>query len=439
MKNPTTNEFHLRSYQEETLSNGLKIIFIEDSSLPKVNLSLLIKAGTLHEPNGLEGLNLMTASLLDQGSSTRNSTQIAEEFGQIGTEIIQNGGRDFTSISTSGLSISKDKLLELFVDVVMNPSFEQKEIIRRKAETVASIKQIADNPSEYANIKSNEVLFGSHPYSRSTLGTETGVLKIKRTDIIRHYFKYYRPNNSFLSVTGQLTPEFNQKLKQAFSLWQYKEIDQPTRISPVEGEENQIFLVHKSGLQQAQLRWGQLGIQRNDPSYMKLRLANIILGGAFVSRLNQKVRDDLGLTYSIDSHFEALQDRGSFEISSFTRNDKVAEAIRVTQEVIEEFRKGVTSKELDAAKAYLIGQFPAAVETPERLAFNLMVLRYYGIPDTYLSDFLENVNSISLKEVNREIEHFFQLKKMKILIHADEKIIQDQLNLLSSYAIKKLQ
>ncbi len=435
----SARDFQLRSYQEETLANGLKIIFIDDSALPKISLNLLVKVGALNDPSSLEGLNLMTAGLLDQGTATRSATQLADEFAQLGTQVSQSGDYDYSTVVTHGLATSKEKLLELFTDVVMNPSFQGKEIERVKAETTAALKQMVDNPGGYADLKMNEVLFASHPYALPTMGTEASVKKIRQADVNRHYLRYYRPNNSILAVTGQLTNEFRKKVKDAFAVWQYQEVNSPSRITPADSEGAPILLVSKAGLKQTQIRWGQLGIRRSDPAYMKLRLANIVLGGAFASRLNQKVRDDLGLTYSISSHFDARQDLGSFEISTFTRNEKVGETIRATQNVIKEFRKGITSKELAAAKAYLVGQFPAVVETSDRLASNLMILRYYGVPDTYLSDFFKNVNSISLSDVNSIIDQYIQPQKMKVLVYADQEKVVSQIKELGPFSVKTVQ
>jgi zinc protease len=193
-------------------------------------------------------------------------------------------------------------------------------------------------------------------------------------------------------------------------------------------------------LQQAQIRFAEPGIARNNQDFLTLRLANLILGGAFASRLNQKVRDDLGLTYSISSRFEALKNTGGFEISTFTRNDKVGETIKSSLAVLKDFIEGgVTDKELDAAKALLVGQFPAAIETVDRLAFNLLILRLNGIDDSYLKDFFTNVNGISRSDVNAAIKKYFSSDKMKILVYADGTKVADQLKTIGAVETVKAQ
>ena len=116
-----------------------------------------------------------------------------------------------------------------------------------------------------------------------------------------------------------------------------------------------------------------------------MRLANLILGGEFASRLNQHVRDDLGLTYSISSEIDSRKFAGTFEISTFTRNEKVTETLLTTYQDVQKFiAEGINEKELRAAKSFLLGQFPLALETVDRLGYQLILLRAYGISDDYL-------------------------------------------------------
>jgi zinc protease len=173
---------------------------------------------------------------------------------------------------------------------------------------------------------------------------------------------------------------------------------------------------------------------------MELRLANLILGGGFVSRLNSKVRDDLGLTYSIFSQFDTKKQRGTFVISTFTRNDKVGETIKNTREIFSQFvAQGITEPELAAAKAVLTGQFPMAIETTDRLALNLMLLRLYGVSDSYLKNFLKDVNAITVAQVNEAIHKHFSVENLKTVVYADQSKVGKQLKALGPVTVQKAQ
>ena len=430
-------EFILKSFEEETLSNGLKLIFVQDDSLPRVSLNLMVKVGANQDPQGQEGLGNLTGWLLEDGTTHRSALRLADDFAFLGTELSTSVTHETTTIGASSLASQRKRLLDLFAEVILSPAFSAKELERKKEQTLSALQKMIDNPGGYADQLLNESIYGSHPYSRLVIGSEKSIKPISKSDLVKHYFKFYRPNNSMLAVVGALDEGFKKDVRAAFQGWQQKDLEKVISYPQVEASAKALKLVSKSGLQQAQIRMGHLGIQRNDPDFMKLRIANIVLGGAFASRLNQRVRDDLGLTYSISSQFDARKDRGSLEISTFSRNDKVAQAVK---ETLSEFKKfsedGIRESELDSAKALLIGQFPAAIETSDRLAYNLMVLRYYGIPDSYLKDYISSVKAITLREVNQAIKRHYSPKDLKIVVFADQTAVLEQLKTVSEVQVE---
>lgn len=430
-----TTEFKLKPIEEVTLENGLRVIFIKDTALPRIGYTLFIPAGSAKDPVGQEGLAAMTVSLLDQGSKNKTALQITDDFAQLGSSFNEGASQDYTMVSTSGLAKYQGQLLKMFSDVVINPAFSKTEIERKRSQVLAEIAQSQDNPGGYADILAEQENYQEHPYSHPISGKAESVKKIDRAQILAHYQYYYRPNNAWLAVHGNYDAGMIEEVKKAFSSWGKKDIDKENLHAIPQNGPKGIKLFTKAGLQQTQIRLAHIGIARSNPDFLKLRLANVILGGAFASRLNQRVRDDLGLTYSISSASDTRRETGSIEISTFTRNDKAGETIKNTFQVVEEFRKnGATQKELDAAKALLIGQFPAAIETVDRLAFNLLILRMNGIPDSYLTQFFSNVNSITLSEVNAVIKAYIHPDHFKTVVYADAAQVQEQLRALEAVA-----
>lgn len=419
-KKMSSGSFSLRPFKEVTLDNGLKIIFINDTSLPRVSLTLLVKSGILQDPKGLEGLNALTSYLLEQGTQTKNAEQIADAFGALGTEMNITPGADFTLLFSDALSTNKNDLLKLFSEIAMNPSFTDAELNRMRSQMIAGLQKKNDNPSQFADDKADELVFGKHPYAKDTNGSIEALKKMTKQDLIRHYLMYFRPNNSSLAVVGNFDAQYEKDISEAFAKWNRKNI--PTvSFEKLDGiDANKITTIKKKGLQQAQIRLSQVGIKRNDPDFIKLRVANEILGGSFASRLNQKVRDDLGLTYSIHSMFDTRLDAGAFQISTFTKNGSVQTTLDETLKVVSEFvDKGVTDKELMAAKNQLVGQFPRAIETADKMAFNLLALDFYGIPVSYLTEYNETVQRISLQEINDVIKKRISKDKFHILIYSN--------------------
>lgn len=428
-------EFKLKTIEEKSLDNGLRVIFIKDTALPRIGYTLFFPAGSAKDPVGQEGLAAMTVSLLDQGTTKKSALQIADDFAQLGSSFNEGASQDYTMVSTSGLSKYQRDLLNMFSDVVINPSFANAEIERKRSQVLAELAQAQDNPGGYADLLLEQENYQEHPYSHPISGKIESVKKIGRAQILAQYQNYYRPNNAWLAVYGNYDAQLVEQVEKVFGSWKRHPMDKENlHAIPKDGEKS-IKLFSKSGLQQTQIRMGQIGIARNNPDFLKLRLANIVLGGAFASRLNQRVRDDLGLTYSISSSSETRRETGSFEISTFTRNDKAGETIKNTFSVVEEFRKnGINQKELDAAKALLIGQFPAAIETVDRLAFNLLILRMNNISDSYLTQFFSNVNGITLSEVNAVIKTYVRPENFKTVVYADAAQVQEQLRALEQIA-----
>jgi len=432
--------FKMRPVEEKTLANGLKILYIKDMTLPRVSFQMMVLSGSSQDPMGSEGLAEMTLSLLEQGTTKKSALQVADDFAQLGSSFGESASSDYVMMTTAGLSEFKEKLLALYADVVLSPSFATTEVERKRSQILAELAQLQDQPTEYAGLLFDRELFAKHPYGNPVSGTIDGVKSLSRSQVIKNYFSTYRPNNAMLAVSGNFDSKFQELVEKTFSKWASAPVTKNQFEAPTPNSQMEVKLFTKPGLQQTQIRIGQLGIPRVDPDFLKLRMANVILGGAFASRLNQRVRDDLGLTYSIHSQFDARVGTGSFEISTFARNEKVSEALKNTLQVVKQFSSGdVTESELKASKALLVGQFPAAIETVDRLAYNLLVLRLYGVPDAYLVNFFDNVNSVRLRDLNETIRRHIKVDQMKIVVFADEKAVQDQLKDYPQLKVEKVQ
>lgn len=420
----SAGSFALRPFKEVTLDNGLKVIFIRDNTLPRVSMTLLLRTGSMQEPPEQAGLNAITAYLLEQGTQTRNASVIADEFGDMGSTLDITPGADVTTIYADSLSNSAEDLLKLLADVTMNPSFTDGEIHRMRSQIIAGLQKKIDNPSSYADEKMDAYVFGDHPYGRDVNGTEEGVKSVKKQDIIRHYLTFYRPNNATLAVVGMYNDDFENKVKDAYGKWTKRSIPNVSVPAAPVSDRLQVRLYVKKGLQQTQIRIGQMGIDRMDSDYLPLRLGNEVLGGGFASRLNQKVRDDLGLTYSIYSYFDVRKDKGDFEISTFSKNESAGKAFEESLNVANEFvAHGANDKEVDAGKNQMIGQFPRAIETSDRFAYNLLVLDFYGISFDYLTDFNKNIAAIKTKSLNEAFQRHLDPSKFKAVVYGNESVI----------------
>jgi zinc protease len=415
----------LPPFRERQLGNGLKILYIKDAALPRISITSLIRVGSVQDPASMRGLNHLTASLLDEGSERHNSSELAERMEYLGGSMSINPGVDFTTIAVGGLSFTKVELMDAFLEVLLTPKFPESEIGRVRKLVQNQIKKQQDDPESYTDSMFIKMLFGSHPYAYPSYGTAKTLDKITRKEILNHYKAFYIPNNSQIAVVGDFDEAFERQFEAKLLTWIQGVAPSPVAPTAVKTAPAQIFFQGKKSLVQSQIRMGHLFIERNHPDFLKLRLANMALGGSFASRLNQTVRDDLGLTYGVHSFFDAKKQSGMFEIDTFTRNDKVLETILASQKVFREFHQGgLKAEELKAAQSVMVGQFPHAVETMDKLAQNMLILRFYGIEDSYLTKFVANINSCTLDQVNVVLKQHFLPEGMQIVVFGEDKVAE---------------
>lgn len=422
------SKFHLRDFKQATLENGLKVLYVEDKRLPYVNISVLVNSGYASDPSGKSGLTSLAIGLLDKGTSKRNASKVAGDLEQLGMNFEAATEADYSFVKLSALSWDEDKALENLSEIIIDPSFTQDEISRQRRLMLSALQKSIDDPSSFADDAFKEYFYGSHPYGRPSLGKINDLKKIKRKDIISHYIKYFNPSSSWLVVTGQYSPNIQSKLELHFGRWKNRDVGKFMfpKIDSFKGI--QIRLVNNSSLVQSQIHIGHIGISRKIPEYLEVKVANTILGDGFASRLMKNVRVKQGLTYSIGSDFETRKDKGLFEISTFTKNKTTGLTISEVIKTYKEFYdKGVSEGEVESAKNYLIGMFPQIVETPERFSYNLLVLRIFDVPDSYLYDFQKNIQKITVKKVNAAIRKYFNPNDLKILVYSNKNEVLSQL------------
>lgn len=424
----TKTGYRLRAFEEKTLPNGLRILFIPDTTLPYVSFSMLVRSGSALDPKGQEGLSAMVAELLNKGTSKRSATQIATDLGNIGADFDANAAYDYSIVTASSLSPNADALLSNVLELVTTPSFPDAEIERTRKQALAQIARLPDNADAFADLAFASYLYGDHPYGRPSIGTAKSIKDLKKKNIIQAYLKTYRPNNAILAVVGQYTPELKAKVESGFGAWQKRDLPATQWPAAPKIEGLGVRVIDYPGLVQSQIRIGEMGIKRNDPDFLALRVGNTILGGAFASRLNDRIRKDLGLTYGIGSGFDARLEVGPFAVETFTKNASVGLTVKETLAVIEKFKtEGATAEEVARTKGYLKGIFPAAIETPEKLAFNLLLLRHYGIPDSYLTNYIRDIDDLSVGQINRAMAKALDTKNVRVLVYSKASDVVPQL------------
>ncbi len=405
------------------LENGITLLVSERPGVPFIVVEALIKAGSTNEPSEKAGLANLTAELLTQGTTKRRAEEIARETDFMGASLSASSDYDFTEVELVILKKYLDKGLEILGDVLTNPSFPQEEVEKKVREIEGELKKNEEDPDWVAEREFLKALFKDHPYGRMVEGNKESLKRIKRDDIEDFHSNYYLPNRTIIAVAGDLTfEEAKNLIEKKLGNWQPKEIKEK-EIPPPPTPEKTVSLELDRKVAQANIILGHLGITRDNPDYYAVQVMNYILGGGnFSSRLVNDIRDKMGLAYSVSSEYIARKHSGYFQIGLQTKNPSAKDAIKLVIEDMKRIREdGVSDKELEDAKAYLVGSLPLRIETNKEVAKNMELLEFYGLGLDYFDRYTERIKDVTKEDVLRAAKKYLHPERYVLVTVANLK------------------
>ena len=411
---------------ERTLANGLRLLIVEHKELPIADFVLVVRSGTEADPRGREGLATLTSALLDEGTATRNSMQIADQAAFLGVELSTAAGWDASRISLHTPTAQLDSALALFADVALRPAFASKEIERLRKERLTQILQIKDRAPQIADLAFSSILYGeNHPYGRWQTGTEASVKAITRADLQRFYNTHYRPNNATLIVVGDVSPDdIEARINKLFGDWKKGEVPATKFTKPPAAGATTVYLIDKPGAPQSSFRVGTIGVPRSTEDFFALQVMNTILGGSFTSRLNNNLRETKGYTYGAFSGFAMRQQAGPFVARAEIVAEKSDSALIEFMKELRNVHQPVPGAELDKAKQYLQLQLPGQFETTTDIAQGLVPVALYSLPLDYYNHYAQNIGAITQQDVQRVARQYVTPDNFAIVIVGDRKAIE---------------
>lgn len=404
-----------------SIENGMTLLILERPSLPVVSVEVLVQAGALFDPDEKAGLANLTASLLDEGTKKRKSTDISDAVDFIGASLSASANDDYASASLKVLKKDVETGLELLSDILINPVFDPKEVERVRNNILGGILAEKDQPQVIAERAFQKDVFGNHPYRNPVSGREDSVPKISRDDLVSFHQKFYRPNNTILAVVGDVTEkEAVALVRKYFGEWEKNPVPLPQVGPPQRLQAKRVEVIHKD-LTQASVMLGHVGIERSNPDYYAVTVMNYILGGGgFSSRMMTDIRDNRGLVYSIYSRFDAGKLPGAFSVSLQTKTESAGEAIEgVLQEIKKMKGEPVSETELSEAKSYLVGSFPLRIDTTGKLASLLSAVEFYQLGLDYFEKYPEYINKVTREEISRVARKYLDPEHYVLVVVAN--------------------
>ncbi|MBE0427126.1 MAG: insulinase family protein [Nitrospirae bacterium] len=402
-------------------SNGLVLLHSENHNLPVVMVTLIMKAGQINETEDKSGLVNLVAVLLPEGTENRKSADISEEIDFIGASLNVSAGNDYITITLSILKKDVNKGFEIFSDILLNPAFPEEEIERKKDRIKGFLIRFEQEPSFIAERAFKKEIFGEHPYGRLIEGSLQTIDNITRQDIVTFDSQYFLPNNSILSVVGDVTSgELDNLLEKYLGNWKKEELPQKVVRETDKAKKEKVIKIDRD-LTQANIIIGELGINRDNPDYYAFSVMNYILGGGgFSSRLMQSIRDEMGLAYDVHSFFTAYRKGGFFQIGLQTKNESANIAIEEIINQVEKMRKdGISEQELTDAKSYLTGSFKRRLDTNRKVADFLASVEFFGLGIDYVEKYPGYINSVTKEDVLRVTRKYLDPEKFVFVIVAN--------------------
>ena len=399
-------------------ANGMTVLFLEQHFLPTVEIHALVKVGSAQDPPDKAGLANLTASLLDEGTQTRTSRQIAEQIDFVGGSLAAHAAEDFTTASTRVLKKDADLGFALLADVLQHPAFHKQEFERVRTQILGEILSDDDDPGNVAMKAFHQLIFHGHPYSWPAHGSEDTLNKITVADVQQFHAREYVPNQTILVIVGDLTQEQAATLVQThFGSWKKGTPSSYQLKKPTPIDRKMVQLIEKD-LTQSTIVLGHTGISRTNPDYYAVTVMNYILGaGGFSSRLMDSIRDKQGLAYGIMSQFDSRLLPGAFYISLQTRTEVTNQAITGVLTEIKSIRDApVTDQELNEAKSFIVGSFPLRVDSSAKLANVLAQVEFYNLGLDYFTNYPKAIEKVTKDDVLRVAKQYLDPQHYALVV-----------------------
>lgn len=389
------------------LPNGLVLLVSENHSTPSISMSAIVRAGSRFEADEKAGLASLAAELIEEGTTTRTSQQIAEAIDSTGGHLMTFGDYQSSRLAVVSLSRDFDVVLEIGSDLLMNAVFPENKVRQQIERRAAQIKSRLDVPRTQASDIFNEIIFRGTPQHRPTVGYEATVRRLSRSEIEEFYRRYYVPNNATLAIAGDIgTKEAIERVTSELGKWEgargfvLPDVPRPSLAAhPVEKYVS-------ASKEQVNVFIGHLGIERKDPDYHALLVMDTILGSSpgFTSRIPRILRDEQGLAYSTFANVtsSAGVDPGRFVayIGTAPANlERARDGLR--DEIKRIVQQGVTEEELEIAKSYLTGSFVLRFQRNAQVAEFMLEAETYDLGFDYLEKYPELIHAVTVEDVTR--------------------------------------
>jgi len=410
---------------QQHTANGMTVYLKEDDELPLVDLTLMVRGGSIHDPLDKTGLSKWFAQSLETGgTASLTPAQLEEELDFMAAQLSVTSSSYSFQIDLSVHQRDLIRALELLVDLLRRPRFDQERVELAKQQLIESVHRRNDRPAAIASRYLARAINPGHPFGvEPTLETLNNLMT---ADLVAVHQRFFQPQQLWWGISGAIDKDEILDLLAAYvGNWENTTTSDIAIPSLPEPLDPRVTIIDRQ-LSQTTVLMGHRGISKDNPDLHAVRLANYLLGGGgFNSRLMREIRSNRGLAYSIYSQFQPGRYLPElFVVSGETRNDAAVEVLQLVRNMIKELIiSGVSNEEIESAKNSLINSFIFAFENTHAVVTQKMRLDFYAYPDDYLETYQKRIKALTAEDVQRVAREYLHPGQMHIVLVGDSGIL----------------
>jgi predicted Zn-dependent peptidase len=421
----TARPISIGDYQSFELKNGLNVIVVENHKLPRISYQISLKNDPIIE-NDKAGFVSMAGSLISTGTHKSSKSELDAAIDYIGANINSSSNGMFGS----SLVKHQDKLLNILTEMLYDASFPEDEFDKLKKQTLSGISTTKTDPNAIAGNVASVINYGKdHPYGE--VETEKTIDNISLEDCKKYYNTYFRPNNAYLIIVGDITiDEAKSKAETYFSSWERGGVSNDTYATPEPPSSTNVHFANKDGAVQSVIRVTYpVQLKPGSDDVIKTQVLNTILGGGvFAGRLMQNLREDKAYTYGARSSLSSDALIGTFNASASVRNEVTDSSIvQFLYEMERLIKEPVAEEDLQLAKNSIAGSFARSLESPQTIASFARNTFRYNLPSDYYNTYLNKLDLVSIADITMTAKKYIKPNSANILVVGNKDEVAEKL------------
>jgi zinc protease len=420
------------------LRNGIEVVFARRAAVPTVNVAVSFDAGYAADPKDALGTQSLLLSLMGEGTTSMDSTKLAEAQERLGAQISGSAGNDETVFSLFALRPNLAASINLLADYVRNPALDAKELDRIRALQLTRIESETNDPNSLASRTIAPLLYGkAHPYGipPSGRGDASAVAKVTQPGLAAFHANWLRPDNARIFVVGDTSlKEVVRLLDKSFGRWKAPATPKPIKdfSAPIPAPQPRIVLIDRPNAPQSVIVAGKVLDAKGTDKLEVLRAANEVFGGSFLSRFNTNLRETKGWSYGVRSQITSSRDRVAFLATAPVQADRTGDSIRELQKELTAFLsdKGVTEPELTRMANGNVRELPGSFETSGDVLNGLQTIVRFGRPDDYYEKLADTYRGMTAGALDAAARASLGVDGLVYVVVGDAASVKPQLDAL---------